>query len=81
MPEARRDFFAVASLYALQLTLILSIVAAANRQQLLTKEEVTSAFVCPSFLQLRLQHHVFPTNFYNYLFFSIRQYGVCPDRQ
>jgi hypothetical protein len=71
MPESRRDVFAVASLYAIQLTLILSIVAAANRQQLLTKEEVTSAFVCPSFLQLRLQHHVFSTNFYNYLFFSI----------
>ena len=71
MPVRRRDVFAVTLLCAIQLILILALLAAANRQQLLTKEEVSSAFVNPSFLQLRLQHHVFGTNFYNYLFFAI----------
>ena len=58
-----------ALLYGIQLLLILALVLAANRQGLLTKEEASSAFVNPTFLELRLQHHVYATNFYAYAFF------------
>jgi hypothetical protein len=60
---------AAAFLYVIQLLLILALVVAANRQQLLTKEEASSAFVAPTFLSLRLQHHVYLTNFYGYVFY------------
>jgi hypothetical protein len=56
-------------LYSIQLVLILGLVLAANRQGLLTKEEASSTFVDPTFLSLRLQHHVFSTNFYTYVLF------------
>lgn len=64
-----RASLAAASLYLIQLALTLALVLAANRQGLLTKEEASSAFVNPTFLQLRLQHHLYGTNFYAYVLF------------
>jgi hypothetical protein len=64
-----RQDVAAALLYIIQLLLILALVFAANRQGLLTKEEASSGFVNPTFLSLRLQHHVYATNFYAYALF------------
>jgi hypothetical protein len=64
-----RQDVAAALLYIIQLLLILALVFAANRQGLLTKEEASSDFVDPTFLSLRLQHHVYATNFYTYVLF------------
>lgn len=63
---ARR--LAVPLLYAIFFTAAIALVAAANRQELLTKEEASSGFVNPAFLEFRLEHHVFSTNFYAYLY-------------
>jgi hypothetical protein len=68
-PFLERQFVASALLYGIQLALILGLVFAANRQGLLTKEEASSTFVDPTFLSLRLQHHMFATNFYTYVLF------------
>jgi hypothetical protein len=68
-PFLERQPVAAALLYSIQLVLILALVFAANRQGLLTKEEASSTFVDPTFLSLRLQHHVFATNFYTYVLF------------
>lgn len=68
-PFLERQRVAAALLYSTQLLLILGLVFAANRQGLLTKEEASSTFVDPTFLSLRLQHHVFATNFYTYVLF------------
>jgi hypothetical protein len=68
-PFLERQPVAAALLYSIQLVLILGLVFAANRQGLLTKEEASSTFVDPTFLSLRLQHHMFATNFYTYVFF------------
>ena len=68
-PWLERQPVAAALLYSIQLVLILGLVLAANRQGLLTKEEASSTFVDPTFLSLRLQHHVFSTNFYTYVLF------------
>jgi hypothetical protein len=56
-------------LYAIFFAAALMLVLAANGQGLLTKEEATSGFVNPTFLQFRLQHHIFNTNFYGYVYF------------
>jgi len=61
---------AVVGLYRIQVLLILALVFAAGQQQLLTKEEASSTFVNPVFLQLRLQHHLYGTNFYAYAFWG-----------
>ena len=68
-PFQERQPVAAALLYSIQLLLILGLVFAANRQGLLTKEEASSTFVDPTFLSLRLQHHVYSTNFYTYVLF------------
>jgi hypothetical protein len=68
-PFLKRQYVAAALLYIIQLLLILALVFAANRQGLLTKEEASSDFVNPTFLSLRLQHHVYATNFYAYALF------------
>jgi hypothetical protein len=65
-----RQFAMPAALYVVALACMVALVLAANRQQVITKEEVSTAFVNPSFLELRLQHHIFATNFYAYVFFS-----------
>lgn len=59
---------AVVLLYAVQCCLMLALVFAANMQPLLTKEEASTSFVDPTFLQLHLQHHLFETNFYTYVY-------------
>ncbi len=51
--------------------LLLSLVSAANQQQLLLKEEASAGYVGPVFLSLRLQHHIFATNFYSYLIYGV----------
>jgi hypothetical protein len=68
-PFLERQPVAAALLYCIQLVLILGLVFAANRQGLLTKEEASSTFVDPTFLSLRLQHHMFAANFYTYVLF------------
>lgn len=68
-PFLESQYAAVPLLYIIQLLLILALVFAANRQGLLTKEEASSSFVNPTFLSLRLQHHVYATNFYTYVLF------------
>lgn len=60
-------FFA---LYALHFAVLLSLVSAANQQQLLLKEEASAGYVGPVFLSFRLQHHIFATNFYSYLIYG-----------
>jgi hypothetical protein len=62
-PFLERQLVVSALLYGIRL------VFAANSQGLLTKEEASSTFVDPTFLSLRLQHHVFATNFYTYVLF------------
>lgn len=64
-----RATVAVPLLYAIYLAAAITLVFAANRQGLLSKEEASSAFVNPTFLQFRLQHHLFGTNFYAYIYF------------
>src|SRR3974390_3533923 len=54
-------------LYIIGLLLSLSLVEAANHQQVLTKEEASTSFVAPTFTQLHLQHHVYLTNFWTYV--------------
>lgn len=66
----RKPGIAILILYGIQLAIVLGLVMAANQQALLTKEEASSAFVNPVFLEARLQHHVFGTNFYAYAFFE-----------
>ncbi|MGA2844220.1 MAG: hypothetical protein ABSF68_02245 [Candidatus Acidiferrales bacterium] len=68
-PFLERQSFAAALLYLIQLLLILALVFAANRQGLLMKEEASVSFVNPTFLSLRLQHHVYATSFYAYVLF------------
>jgi hypothetical protein len=65
-----RQFAMPAALYLVALACMVALVLAANRQQVITKDEASTAFVYPSFLELRLQHHIFATNFYAYVFFS-----------
>jgi len=64
-----RQYVAAVPLYIIQLLLILALVFAANRQGLLMKEEASIGFVNPTFLSLRLQHHVYATSFYAYVLF------------
>ncbi len=59
------------ALYALHFALLLSLVSAANQQQLLLKEEASAGYVGPVFLWFRLQHHIFATNFYSYLIYGL----------
>jgi hypothetical protein len=66
-----RPRIAAIVLYCLQLALIAGLVAAANHQGILTKEEASTTFVDPVFLEARLEHHAFATNFYAYAFFDI----------
>jgi len=61
-------FFA---LYVLHFVLLLSLVSAANQQQVLLKEEASAGYVGPVFLSFRLQHHLFATNFYSYLIYGL----------
>ncbi len=68
---------AAALLYFIQLHLILAVVSAANLQGLPTKEEASNAFVYPTFLEMRLQHHVYATNFYAYALFLLASH-VAP---
>src|SRR5271156_5871676 len=68
-PFLERQSVAAALLYLIQLLLILALVFAANRQGLLMKEEASIGFVNPTFLSLRLQHHVHATSFYAYVLF------------
>lgn len=75
-PFLGRQPVAAVLLYSIQLALILGLVFAASRQELLTKEEASSTFVDPTFLSLRLQHHVFATNFYTYVLFLWTGYLV-----
>jgi hypothetical protein len=64
-----RQDVAAALLYIIQVLLILALVFAANRQAILMKEEASIGFVNPTFLSLRLQHHVWATSFYAYVLF------------
>jgi hypothetical protein len=64
-----RGTVAVPILYAIYLAAAMTLVFSVNRQGLLSKEEASSAFVNPAFLQFRLQHHLFGTNFYAYVYF------------
>jgi hypothetical protein len=64
-PESR---VAVPLLYAIFFAAAIVLVFAANSQELLTKEEASSGFVNPVFLVFRLQHHIFSTNFYAYVY-------------
>ena len=59
------------TLYALYFAILLSLVNAANQQQLLLKEEASAGYVGPVFLSFRLQHHIFATNFYSYLIYGL----------
>jgi len=68
-PFLEKQSVAAALLYFIQLLLILALVFAANRQGLLMKEEASVGFVNPTFLSLRLQHHVWATGFYAYVLF------------
>lgn len=65
-----RPWVAFFLLYGIQVSLILVLVFAAGRQELLTKEEASNSFVNPTFLQLRLQHHIYASDFYGYAFFA-----------
>jgi hypothetical protein len=65
-----RPWVALVSLYGIQVSLILALVVAAGRQQVLTKEEASITFVYPTFLQLRLQHHLYASDFYGYAFYA-----------
>src|SRR5579871_5073263 len=60
---------AVVALFLIYFAAAISLALAANTQGLLTKEEASSGFVNPTFLQFRLQHHLFSTNFYAYVYF------------
>lgn len=64
----RKSWIAIICLYGIQLAIVLALAMTANQQGLITKEEASSAFVNPVFLEARLQHHVFGTNFYAYVF-------------
>jgi len=66
----KRPWVALILLYGVQVSLILALVFAAGRQELLTKEEASNTFVNPTFLQLRLQHHLYASNFYGYAFYA-----------
>ena len=68
-PFLEKQSVAAALLYFIQLLLILALVFAANRQGLLMKEEASVGFVNPTFLSLRLQHHVWATGFDAYVLF------------
>src|SRR5208283_1360009 len=57
--------------YVLHFVLLLSLVSAANQQQVLLKEEASAGYVGPVFLSFRLQHHLFATNFYSYLIYGL----------
>jgi hypothetical protein len=65
---ARARRLAIPLLYAIFFAAAISLVFAANSQELLTKEEASSGFVNPTFLAFRLQHHIFSTNFYAYVY-------------
>jgi hypothetical protein len=67
---------AVPLLYALFFAAAIALVLAANSQELLTKEEASSGFVNPAFLAFRLQHHIFSTNFYAYLYLWLASHLV-----
>lgn len=67
---------AVPLLYAIFLAAAIALVLAANSQELLTKEEASSGFVNPAFLEFRLEHHVFSTNFYAYLYLWLASHVV-----
>ncbi len=75
-PFLGRQSLAAALLYLIQLLLILALVFAANRQGLLMKEEASIGFVNPTFLSLRLQHHVWATSFYAYVLFLCASHFV-----
>ncbi len=66
----------VALLYVIFFAAAITLVLAANAQGLLTKEEASSSFVNPTFLQFRLQHHLFSTNFYGYAYFWLASHIV-----
>jgi hypothetical protein len=68
--DRHRAFAISVALYLIALASMLALVLAANQQQVIAKDEVSTAFVYPSFLELRLQHHILATNFYAYVFFS-----------
>ena len=61
-------------LYVIFLVASIALVIAANSQGVLTKEEASSGFVNPAFLEFRLQHHLFGTNFYAYAYFWITKH-------
>jgi hypothetical protein len=65
-----RAWVAIVLLYGIQVSLILALVFAAGHQELLTKEEASITFVYPTFLQLRLQHHLYASDFYGYAFYA-----------
>ena len=73
MADAR---VSVPLLYAIFFAAAITLVLAATSQGLLTKEEASSAFVNPTFLQFHLQHHVFGTNFYGYVYFWLANHIV-----
>lgn len=63
-------------LYAIVFAVSITLALAANSQGVLTKEEASSSFVNPTFLEFRLQHHVFSTNFYGYAYFWLTSHLV-----
>jgi len=67
---------AIPLLYAIFLAAAIGLVLAANSQELLTKEEASSGFVNPAFLEFRLEHHLFSTNFYAYLYLWLASHVV-----